>query len=225
MIAGVALAAWTRCPAAALGIFLGLSVEHFSEMGARNRSLVAILAVGAAHIVVPSMVRTKDTAALLRLLVVPGGNDVIIATRAGALIRMPCTIATIIRPKPGRTRLEIGFVAAIFAAMKLISTLAIYFAGLHAPLAFNAATRTLRKNRVSRLRDAAPPSVATIVMPGTCFFLTRRVTPDRDALLRNTFIGLAAPGVPRIMLSAIEGKMRAFEDSGSGSLKSAPKTD
>jgi len=143
------------------------------------------LAIGADPIAVPSMVRTKDTAALFGLLVVPGGNDVTIATRAGALILIPCTIATILQPKPGHTRFEIGFVAAIFAAMQPISTFAIHFAGLHAPVAFNAAARTLRKNRVSLLRDAAPPSVAVLVMLGTRFFLARRVTPDRDALLGN----------------------------------------
>lgn len=212
-LAAIVVLTWIAEPLAALAMFLGLSVLHFGRGDAEAEGALrpfAVLAHGAAPIIVPSLAHGTDVAAIFELLA-PRGAQVAAFLGgpaawvwAGAVAALAIGTRPWSRPKARGPLLELLAITAAFTALPPLLAFALYFGVLHAPratLAEGAAAGGPPAAALHRLlRAALPASVAAAALSGAAFLLLRDDLGAAAAAVTVIFAGLAALTVPHMAL-------------------------
>lgn len=204
---------WSTEPRAALTAFLGLSVLHFGLGDAEAEGAfrpIAVLAHGAAPIVVPAAAHAVEVTAIFEVLA-PGGTQVAeFLAGPAALVWAGAVLALVIGARPWSRRdargplVELLAIAAAFVALPPLLAFALYFGVLHAPRASlaEAAAAGGPPGTALRhlLRAALPASVAAAVLGSATFLLLRDELGVTAAAMSVIFVGLAALTVPHMAL-------------------------
>lgn len=215
MVILLMLVAWRLYPLSTLSFFLALSLWHFgNETQMESKSLPAILVLGGAPLILPSIFRPEETAALLGAMAPPAHMT---APPSWLIWLFPFWCATAsawLGACRATERLQkllqlVGFLA-LFSVLPPLDAFMCYFVFQHAPAHVAALIDDPRWPRLvsegSALRHALPLTIATLILGAALFPLHTGTVSER--LLTITFQLLAALTLPHMIFDVFIGRQK-----------------
>ncbi|WP_052341417.1 Brp/Blh family beta-carotene 15,15'-dioxygenase [Salinarimonas rosea] len=202
--AALVVAIWALAPVLFLGGFLIASALHFSGDLEGRVAVASRLAMGAAPLVLPSLLHEVAVARLFGLLVGPEPGALV----AGALASLAWPVVFLLvgsvvwetHRDRGRTALELAATGVVAILAPPLVAFAVYFCLMH------SARHVLRTARAAEttapaalVAIAALPMLGTLALAGAAWFLLADVALDARAM-QVLFVGLAALTVPHMAL-------------------------
>ena len=208
-LAALVLLAWQTAPLPTLAAFLACSAWHFgAEDAGPDGGAVEVAVRGGLPIAAPVLLHPDATARFLGVVTgIPMAHPPAwLLVASGAWLALAAAWATSLLLRRGRTLVEPGVLAALFAVLPPLSAFAVYFVCVHAPRHMAAlAAHPVRAPRVRDLRDAVarslPITALTLLIGALLWPLYAGPAPER--LLELTLQGLAALTLPHLLLDTL----------------------
>lgn len=202
--AALVVGAWALAPTLFLAGFLLASIAHFSGDPEGNAALVTRLAMGAAPIVLPTLLHAAEVARLFGLLVGPEPGAVVAGALATAAWPVVLLVAGAVvwetHRDRGRTAFELGATATLALLAPPLIAFAVYFCLMHSARHILRTARAADTTAPAALAAiAAAPMLGTLALAGIAWWLLSGVAID-ERVMQVLFVGLAALTAPHMAL-------------------------
>lgn len=202
--AALVVGAWALAPTLFLAGFLLASIAHFSGDPEGRAALVTRLAMGAAPIVLPTLLHEAEVAHLFGLLVGAEAGAVVagaLATAAWPSVFLASgAVVWETHRDRGRTAFELAATATLALLAPPLVAFAAYFCLMHSARHILRTARAADTTAPAALAAiAAAPMLGTLALAGVAWWLLAGVALDAR-VMQLLFVGLAALTAPHMAL-------------------------
>ncbi|MEO1642153.1 MAG: Brp/Blh family beta-carotene 15,15'-dioxygenase [Pseudomonadota bacterium] len=204
-IAGAVIVIWYFAPLFSLSAFFIISAWHFGS-DIKPQSAIERLAFGGAILSLPAFFSFDRTASLLQALISEDPTYFTSVLQVSALPLVGLTLLMVVLGKQHTDRkieaITTTLALVLFAwLLPPLFYFVIYFCALHSMQHFKTVLRDLPKSDQNRaFVNAACLTFITVGLGAVAFVILRQSVTFDDAMLRVTFIGLAALTLPHMLL-------------------------
>lgn len=210
LLSAVVVATWILLPALTLILFLLISAFHFGSRDSiieeKGIKLIESITLGGIVIVAISQFHRTEVDAIYSYLI--NGNTAVVwaiidvLTLGVILGFMECLTINSGGERWRKKAIEVGVLLAIFAVVPPLVGFSIYFCLVHSSRHFKEIYSTLSESvgKKNIQLQALGLTALTWIFGLTAFYFLADVTDPGPAILRVTFIGLAALTVPHMIL-------------------------
>ena len=208
---------WLAAPAAALGLFLIISIVHFSQDWAPAGEPFLATMVGWSLIAMPALSHPQDVAAIFALLTtdVSGGAMASVLAITAAPAALGTLVYALSAWSRGKPRAAVHALSCLIAALFLppLIGFAIFFCLLHSPRHMRDAIRETRAISCVRRHVIVVAVTLLALALGVVMFAAQTMLRIEDGVIRTAFILLSILTVPHFVLErALAGTRRSGHD-------------